>query len=186
MGINTMVNVHSEKDFEYLTRIMRGLESQHPGTQTWDESPFKWILALPAATKGAVGRQLVTSWGHTLGIFPQQITKDGQIYLDVNGAIVQVKFSTLWDSGYYRFQQIRDRDYDYCLCFGLAPFDMNAWLIPKKVLDTHVIGTKGQHTGTGSSETWWLEVSPATQEPWLEDFGGQLADVGLQLKSLAP
>lgn len=180
-----MVNIRSERDFEYLTQILGGLESRYLGTQGWEESPFKWIPALPAATKGAIGRQLVISWAHTLGLFPQQVTKQSQIYLDLNGTLIQVKFSTLWGSGYYRFQQIRDRDYDYCLCFGLAPFDMNAWLIPKEALDAHVIGTKGQHTGAASSETWWLELSPNTQETWVCDFGNQLADVGQALKRLA-
>ncbi|MDQ0755054.1 hypothetical protein QFZ61_001041 [Arthrobacter sp. B3I4] len=109
---------------------------------------------------------------------------DNQPYLDLNGVLVQVKFSTLWDSGFYRFQQIRDRDYDYCLCFGLAPFDMNAWLIPKEILDRHVIGTRGQHTGAGSNETWWLEISPSAQESWLDECGNQLADVSCQLTRL--
>ena len=179
-----MVSIPSQRDYEYLARILRGLESQHPGTRSWEDSPFKWVLALPSATKGAVARQLVTSWAHTLGIFPEQVTIENQIYLDLDGTLVQIKFSTLWDSGYYRFQQIRDKDYAFCLCFGLAPYDMHAWLIPKQVLDTHVIGTKGQHTGAGSGETWWLEISPMSQETWLDDFGSQLSDVALQLKSL--
>lgn len=179
-----MVNVRSEGDFEYLKEVLCRLEAQHPGTQEWDESPFKWVLPLPPATKGAIGRELVRIWAYSLGVFPRQVIKNNQIYLDLNGIMIQVKFSTLWDSGYYRFQQIRDRDYDYCLCFGLAPMDMNAWLIPKEALDLHVIGTKGQHTGAGSDETWWLEISPTIQEPWLSDFGNQLADVGEGLKDL--
>lgn len=180
-----MVNANSEKDFEFLTQVLRGLESQHPGTEVWDESPFKWVLTQPSATKGSIARRLVTAWANLHGIFPEQVSRDNQIYLEVNDALIQVKFSTLWDTGYYRFQQIRDRDYDYCLCLGLAPFDVNAWLIPKDILDTHVIGTKGQHTGTGSGETWWLEVSPSGTETWLQEYGGQLNDVAEQLKTLA-
>jgi hypothetical protein len=184
MGVITMVNASSAQDFEYLTQILEGLESQYPGAEVWDESPFKWVLAQPSATKGLIGRRLVTAWANLHGIFPLQVTRENQIYLEIGDALIQVKFSTLWDTGYYRFQQIRDRDYDYCLCFGLAPFDVNAWLIPKNVLATHVIGTMGQHTGAGSGETWWLEASPTNTEIWLQECGGQLDQVAGQLKLL--
>jgi hypothetical protein len=179
-----MGNVPSEKDLEFLTLILGGLESKHPGTRAWDDSPFKWVLTQPSATKGSIARQLVTAWANLHGLFPLQVSKDNQMYLELDDALIQVKFSTLWDTGYYRFQQIREKDYDYCLCFGLAPFDMNAWLIPKALLDTHVIGTKGQHTGAGSGETWWLEISPRGGEPWLEECGGQLNTVARQLTTL--
>jgi hypothetical protein len=179
-----MANSRSDADLEYLTQILQGLEEEYPGTRAWDESPFKWVIAQPSATKGSIARQLVRAWGNLHGIFPKQVSIGNQLYLDLDGILIQVKFSTLWDTGYYRFQQIRERDYDYCLCFGLAPFDMNAWLIPKPVLDTHVIGTKGQHTGSGSGETWWLEISPRSPEPWLEECGGQLNDVAQQLREL--
>jgi hypothetical protein len=185
MGVFIVVNVSSADDLTILAQVLDRMESDYPGTDEWDDSPFKWILAQPSATKGAIGRRLVTYWAYSLGIFPRQVSKEKQIYLQLNDALIQVKFSTLWDTGYYRFQQIRDMDYDFCLCFGLAPLDMNAWLIPKEVLDTHVIGTKGQHTGSGSGETWWLETPPNSPDAWLQDCGGQLADVAQQLRFLA-
>lgn len=179
-----MVNIPSEVDLEFLTRVLRGLESKYPGTQAWDESPFKWVLTQPSATKGSIARKLVIAWANLHGLFPLQVSRDNQIYLELNGSLIQVKFSTLWDTGFYRFQQIREKDYDYCLCFGLAPFDMNAWLIPKALLDAHVIGMNGQHTRAGSGETWWVEISPSRPEAWLEECGGQLNGVAEQLKTL--
>jgi hypothetical protein len=180
-----MVNASSERDFDYLRDILQGMETQYPRTEVWEGSPFKWVLTQPPATKGSIARQLVSAWAALYGAFPRQVSVENQIYLELDSALIQVKFSMLWDTGYYRFQQIREGDYDYCLCFGLAPFDMHAWLIPKDVLDTHVIGTKGQHTGAGSGETWWLEVRPGGGEPWLWDCGGQLSDVARQLKFMA-
>ncbi|MCC3275425.1 hypothetical protein LJ753_06020 [Arthrobacter sp. zg-Y20] len=171
-------------DLEYLASLVQGMESQYPGSKAWDDSPFKWVLAQPSATKGSISRRLVTGWANLYGMFPQQLTIKNQIYLDFGGTLVQVKFSTLWDTGYYRFQQIRQGDYDYCLCLGLSPFDMHAWLIPKSDLDIFVIGTKGQHTGTGSGETWWLEASPRNMEPWLEEFGGQLDSVAQRFQEI--
>ena len=180
-----MVSYRSRADLDHLSQALQALEARYPGTQAWDDSPHKWVLSLASASKGSVGRQLAMDWGRSLGITLKQVSIDKQIYLELDDVRIQVKFSTLWDSGYYRFQQIRDKDYDFCLCLGVAPFDMNSWLIPKAALDIYVIGSKGQHTGAGSGETWWLEASPTGQEQWLEDFGGQLADVGMELQRLA-
>jgi hypothetical protein len=184
LGVLAMANIRSEDELDYMTQVLQGFEKQYPGTQAWDESPLRWVLTQPSATKGSIARRLITAWANLHGLFPVQVSRENQLYLDLEGILIQVKFSTLWDTGYYRFQQIREGDYDYCLCFGLAPFDMNAWLIPKILLDTHVIGTKGQHTGSGSGETWWLEVSPWSPEPWLEECGGQLDDVAQRLRAL--
>lgn len=180
-----MVSDASERDIDFLGRVLQGLETRYPSPQAWDDSPFAWVLFQPSATKGAIARQLVIAWANSHGLFPLQVSKDRQIYLELNGILIQVKFSSLWDNGFYRFQQIREQDYDYCLCFGLAPFDMNAWFVSKRMLDTHVIGTKGQHTGAGSGETWWLEIAPDSPEAWLRDCGGQLSDVIEKLKVIA-
>lgn len=179
-----MVNDASERDFEYLSQILIGLEGKYPGTRAWEGSPFKWILAQPSPTKGSIGRLLVQYWVLPYGVSLEQVSRENQIYLRIGKSLIQVKFSTLWDTGLYRFQQIRDRGYDFCLCLGLAPNDMNVWLIPKDLLDTHVIGTKGQHTGAGSGETWWFEVFPNTPHAWLEECGGQLATVRSRLVDL--
>lgn len=184
LGGVAMANIRSEDDLDFLTQVLQVLEEDYPGTRAWDESPFKWVLAQPPATKGSIARQLIIEWANLHGLFPKQVSIDNQLYLDLDGILIQIKFSTQWDNGYYRFQQIRERDYDYCLCFGLAPFDMNAWLIPKSILDTRVIGTRGQHTGSGSGETWWLEIAPGNPESWLDECGGQLNDVAQQLKAL--
>ncbi|MDA8399734.1 MAG: hypothetical protein M0008_06755 [Actinomycetota bacterium] len=52
---------------------------------------------------------------------------------------MEIKVSTLWQSGVYKFQQIRDQEYDYLLYLGVPPFDAHAWLLPKSVLFEHVI-----------------------------------------------
>lgn len=179
-----MVNEASRYDLDTVGQILSDLESIHPVAQAWNESPFRWVLSQPSATRGAIGRKVVTAWAASRGVTLEQTTIDNQIYLRLGSLLIQVKFSTLWDGGYYRFQQIRDRDYDYCLCLGLAPFDAHAWLIPKEVLDTHVIGTTGQHTGAGSGETWWLEATLGRAPSWLSECGGQLADVGALLDEL--
>ncbi|MFJ4262665.1 hypothetical protein ACIPYU_09480 [Paenarthrobacter nicotinovorans] len=179
-----MVNAASQGDFAVIGQVLDDLESSYPGTDLWNESPFRWVLAQPSATKGAIGRRLIQAWAYERGLRLRQTRVNNQYYLELNSYLIQVKFSTLWDGGYYRFQQIRDHEYDYCLCLGLAPMDANAWLIPKYVLDTHVIGTRGQHTGAGSGETWWFEATPGYEPLWLAECGGQLIDVGEGLVDL--
>jgi hypothetical protein len=94
----------------------------------------------------------------------------------INGHRVEVKFSTLWESGVYKFQQIRDQDYDLLLCLGVAPWDAGCWVIPKAVLFDHVIGHTGQHTGAAGTDTAWLSFPAATPRAWMRPFGGTLAE----------
>lgn len=185
-GGTNMADASPEGDLDFLMGILKGMEAKYPPyPEAWSESPFRWVLTQPSATKGAIARQLIMHWAKLHGAFMKQVSREKQIYLELGETLIQVKFSTLWDSDYYRFQQIRDHAYDYCLCLGIAPYDVNAWLIPKSVLDVHVIGTRGQHTGSDSGETWWLEASPSRNESWLEDCGGELAVVGAQLRMMA-
>lgn len=173
-----------DDEINYMAEVLSQLESKSARSRDWDDSPFKWILTQPSATKGSVGRQLAKALGTFHGLRLDQIVKDNQYYLEFGEVLIQVKFSTMWDTGVYRFQQIRDHDYDFCLALGLAPFHMNAWLIPKEILDTHVIGTQGQHTGATSSETWWFEVTPQNPQRWIAECGGQLSEVGHMLRSM--
>jgi hypothetical protein len=95
----------------------------------------------------------------------------------VEGHRVEIKFSTLWKSGGFKFQQIRDQDYDFCLCIGISPFDAQAWLLPKTVLQTYVIGHMGQHTGAGGKDTAWLGFDAGDPYDWMSPHGGRLGDV---------
>lgn len=170
-----MVNSASEDDYNLMIETAGALASQHPRAADWIDSPFRWLLPLPPATRGKVGRQLVWAWAERSGFTVEKATRNRQLYLRINDQIVQVKTSTLWHSGIYKFQQIRDRDYDYCFCLGISPLDMNAWIIPKEALELNVINQRGQHTGSDSAETWWFETRPESSMRWLEPYGNQLS-----------
>ncbi|MHB8289693.1 MAG: hypothetical protein ACYDEY_10735 [Acidimicrobiales bacterium] len=90
---------------------------------------------------------------------------------------MEIKFSTLWQSGVYKFQQIRDQEYDYLLCLGVSPFNAHAWLLPKPVLFEHVIGHMGQHTGVTGTDTAWLSFRSGVPYTWMRSHGGALGDV---------
>lgn len=142
----------------------------------WVGSPFEWILKIPSRSKGAVGEKLVAGWAATRGLDVMRPPNSDADRI-INGHRVEVKMSTLWANGGFKFQQIRNQDYDYCLCLGISPFDAQAWLLPKSLLLERVIGHMGQHTGTTGTDTAWLGFRPESPYPWLEPYGDRLADV---------
>jgi hypothetical protein len=102
----------------------------------------------------------------------------------INGHRVEVKFSSLWKSGIYKFQQIRNQNYEYAICLGVSPFEAHCWVISKALLLKHVIGHMGQHTGVDGQDTSWLTVDPKKPLDWLLQCGGSLDEAFLVLKGL--
>ena len=181
---HNVVNRASQPDYDLMVASVEELNADHPGARDWEDSPFSWLLPLAPSTRGAVGRRLVETWSTNLGVFDGRIRSNNQTYLILKGKRVQVKLSTRWVNGQYRFQQIRDQPYDYLFCLGLSPSDVHAWLIPKDEAMLHLAGTSGQHTGAGATETLWLNVDPTLPQGWLSEYGDQLSDVRLALRSL--
>lgn len=141
----------------------------------WTESPFAWIRpSMPSRRVGAIGEKLVSAWCLELGLDVVR-SPDREADRLISGNRVEIKFSTRWQNGEYRFQQIRDQNYDFLFALGLSPFAVRAWLIPKDVLLEHVIGRMGQHTGAGASETNWLAVRAGEEPRWLQPCGGDLS-----------
>lgn len=156
-------------DFNLLassaTYIKQDLEKDYLG---WRDSPFEWVLRLPAGSKGlSVDR-----------------SPDSQADMLVNGHRIELKTSTLWKSGIYKFQQIRDQNYEYVICLGISPFQAHCWVISKTILLKHVIGHMGQHTGVGGQDTSWITVNPNRPPSWLVPCGGGLDQAYLVLKGL--
>lgn len=100
---------------------------------------------------------------------------------------MEVKFSTLWASGIYKFQQIRDQNYHYLICLGVSPFSAHAWILSKPFLQKHVIGNPrfGQHRGRRASDTAWLEVDPRRSLKLLRGQSGTLDHVYRVLRNFA-
>lgn len=147
----------------------------------WIGSPFEWILRVPSRTKGAIGEALVAGWAATKG-FDVVRSRNSDADRVINGQRIEIKMSSLWKSGGFKFQQIRDQDYDFCLCIGISPFDAQAWLLPKSILLERVIGHMGQHTGAAGTDTAWLGFDSAKPFEWMEPYGQRLADVARLLE----
>lgn len=173
-----------DPDVQILAALSAALEPDYarPVDDPWIGSPFRWVLGVPSRTKGAIGEALVAGWCAAKG-FDVTRSRNSDADRVVHGHRLEIKMSTLWASGGYKFQQIRDQEYDYCLCLGLSPFDAHAWLLPKAILREHVIGHMGQHTGASGSDTAWLGFQVGQPYAWMAPFGGRLADVAALLQS---
>ena len=142
----------------------------------WQDSPFAWIKTRPSRQVGAIGEKLVAAWCAAKG-FDVLRSPDSEADRIIEGHRIEVKFSTLWTNGGYKFQQVRDQNYDYLFCLGISPFDAHAWIIPKSVLLTHVIGHMGQHTGATGTDTAWIGFTVGKEFEWMKPYGGSLAAV---------
>lgn len=149
----------------------------------WLGSPFKWIKSQPSRTVGAIGEKLVSGWCAAKG-FDVTRSPDSEADRLIQGRRIEIKFSTLWANGGYKFQQIRDQDYEYCFCLGVSPFNAHAWLIPKDALLEYVIGHMGQHTGAQGSDTAWLGFQVGQEFPWMKQYGGSLSSVRKLLENI--
>ncbi len=152
-----------------------------PETDPWAGSPFAWIRTRPSRQVGKIGEQLVAEWAATRGL---EVRRAGDAQADrvINGRRVEIKFSTLWAGGGYKFQQIRDQRYDVLLCLGLSPFTASCWVIPKADIQAalqgraKLEGLTGQHTGAEAADTRWLTFNALRPPDWLRKYGGSLAE----------
>lgn len=179
-----MNSLDLDADVQLLAAISSSLAPKYAPREDdpWIGSPFEWILRVPSRSKGAIGELLVSRWAEERG-FDVRKSPNSDADRVINGHRVEIKLSSLWETGGFRFQQIRDQDYDYCFCIGISPFDVHAWLLPKSTLREHVIGYMGQHTGATGKDTAWLGFPENDPYDWMMPFGNRLADIASLLES---
>ena len=181
-----MSNLYFEDpDVRLVVELAQNKEASYTkGDAMWVGSPFHWIKARPSRQIGKIGEELVADWCTSKGLIVKR-SPDSDADRIIAGHRIEIKFSTLWtESKIYKFQQIRDQNYDYCFCIGVSPFDVHAWLIPKSELrDSRPPSFIPQHGGSDGLDTKWLSFEAASPPQWLKPFGGQLSDVDVLLKS---
>lgn len=143
----------------------------------WKDSPFEWVLQLPARKKGKLGRQLLSPWLVSKGILVES-TRDSSETLLIKGYKVAIKFSTMWTKGFYRFQQIRSEGYDYVMCLGISPLEAHCWIFPREYVLAYATQ---QHAG---SKEYWIPINPKNPPDWVKGHGGSLEDVYAIIKKL--
>lgn len=163
-------------EYESLVTSAKRFGSKYATSRSmWQGSPFEWILGLPSRTIGSVGEKLVQEIfrGHGADVGRAVAGTDHDRV--INGHRIEIKFSTLWsEKSEYVFQQIRDQDYDYCVCLGISPNSAHMWVVPKSVLMAPQKGLGSQHGGSEGVDTKWFSVDPTKPLPWLGDYGGEL------------
>lgn len=149
----------------------------------WVNSPFGWFaLDLTSRQKGAAGEKMVADFLEQQG-FSVSKSPDSEADLVVNNYRVEVKCSTLWESGIYTFQQIRDQNYSILVCLGISPNTAHAWVTRKADIDWHNIS--GQHTGKNAKDTSWVQFPPSEcPYAWLRPQTGDLDKACEELKKL--
>ena len=144
----------------------------------WESSPFGWIRQVPSRSAGAIGEKMLSGYLAAKG-FDVVRSPDTEADRIVGGKRTEMKMSTLWQTGGYKFQQIRDQNYDYIIFLGLSPFHAHGWAVPKTlVMEKWRSGAiPSQHGGRGGKDTAWLHVMPESPQPWLGEWGGSLASM---------
>ena len=166
---------------ETLAIISLALQSDCPdaGKDAWHESPFHWIRARSSRQRGAIGERLVSRYLARQG-FEVARSPDSDADRVIAGKRVEIKLSTLWQNGVYRFQQLRDQHYDFVLCLGISPFTAHCWVLPKAELlkgwRNRSRGVTPQHGGKSGADTAWLSVDPENVPEWLSRWGGRLSN----------
>ena len=172
-----MGNLQFDSNVGEIVTIAENLRSEYRNyNSNWVESPFAWIKDLPSRTIGKVGEQLVEQWC-TSQNFDVRSSPNSQSDRLINGLRVEIKFSTLWQTGIYKFQQLRDQAYDIVICLGLSPYDIHCWVLSKDViLEQWRSGKLGQHGGRDAQDTAWITVNPKSPQIWLTPRNGKPAD----------
>lgn len=164
-NLKVLIGIAATLKPEYLTEDLE-----------WEGSPFAWIKTRPSRQRGKIGEQLVAGWLAARG-FNVQRSPDADADKIIEGKRVEIKFSTLWRSRSYKFQQLRDQNYQMVICLGISPLDAHCWVLPKSEVlrqwrETGQI--RSQHGGTRGKDTAWLQVDPTSVPEWLAPWGGQL------------
>jgi hypothetical protein len=177
----------TDPQFLLLARISQSLKLSYMEDELiWEDSPFQWLKTRPSRQRGTIAEIFVSEWcvanGLNVGLSP-----DSDADRLIDGVRSEIKSSTLWSGGFYKFQQIRDQNYEIVICLGMSPFEAHCWVLPKKIiLEGWGVyeGLKSQHGGKVGTDTAWLEVYPDSVQDWLREYGGSLSEGLAVLRSL--
>ena len=165
--------------------VLFDAEKRRPRKDKWGSSPFGWLAPWPPSkTKGVIFESVIHRWCEEMG-FTVGHTGDTEADRVIAGKRFEIKGSTLWKSGGYTFQQIREQNYDAVIALGISPFDAHCWIIPK--VEIQVRRNSGdippQHGGRAGQDTGWFMVNPSAPPAWLTPWGGSLSEARRALRT---
>jgi len=136
----------------------------------WDDSKFEQFRQFHSSRKGAQGEQFVADILESMGYAVHRSKKgkacrpaggSSDYDLLVNDLRVEVKASTAWDENpnNFKWQQIRNQQYDRIVFMGVNPNEAWMWWASKLDLEAHIFGRDEyrQHAGKdGNQELYWI------------------------------
>lgn len=176
----------STADYRILSGLSGVLEADYTDAEEeWAGSPFGWIKKRPSRQIGAIGEKLVAGWLAARG-FSVARSPDSDADRLIEGQRAEIKFSTLWANGGYKFQQLRDQNYDFAICLGVSPHSAHCWVIEKpRLMAMRRQGLiPAQHGGRDGIDTAWLSLNPAALPDWIAPYGGSLAQAVARVSAL--
>ncbi len=182
-----MTSNSSTREYQEIVQISNLIYEEYTGENfMWENSPFKWIKHRPSRSIGAIGEKIIASW---LAMHNFNVTRSPDSNADriVEGKRVEIKFSTLWKSGDYKFQQLRDQNYDFVIMLGISPNDAHCWVVPKQeIIRLWKVEKKicSQHGGASGSDTAWVNLTPDNTFKPLAEYGNSLSGALLSITEL--
>lgn len=178
LALFALVSAAEDPRFAELATLGNALsQSYQNADDPWADSPFFWLRQRSSRQIGAIGEKLIEDWLISNGI-PVTRPPDSDADRIIAGHRAEIKLSTLWASGRYKFQQLRDQNYEFAVLMGISPHDAHCWVIPKKDLlrlwKTERVISAQHNSGHGGTDTAWMDVDPANPPEWLAPFGGTL------------
>jgi hypothetical protein len=146
----------------------------------WSNSKFEFTRSLSSKQKGTFGEKLVSAALKDLGLnISKRYSSDHDIVVEDFSA--EVKMSTAWNNKLddFKWQQIRNQDYDLIFFLGINPNDFTVWWATKNQLIENVIGKDEyrQHAGKdGHQELYWITG--------YKDWFNELSDLKSVISSL--
>lgn len=130
----------------------------------WRGSPFDWMRNLSSKAKHTVVKEMLVRWIGERGRTVTSVTAGGASYLNIDCVLMSLKISFLWtETGEFVWQQIRDADYKRAMFVGIAPFQVDIWVVPigeMEVVPQHV-------ASDGTPANYMVRVSPGNLPDWL-------------------
>jgi hypothetical protein len=148
-----------------------------PEDLEWKDHPLEWIRSHPSARIGKIGRSFVQSLCEDYGL---QVKKSGYSLI-IKDKKIQVRFSTGWSGGGFKFEQLRFEGFDAVFCLSITPTRVYGWVIPKSVIfdpNGNLLKKDGltiQHKGKGGSDTAWINVDVHSIPAWMAQHGDSLS-----------
>ena len=177
----------SSSNHKMLLKSINEVKREYAGSmektaEKWKNSELGWMFGgLPSRSRGTVVEKIIANYMEAKG-YDVENPSDQEADKIICGRRLEIKSSSLWESNAYRFQQIRNQNYDFIILFGASPAEYHLWVMTKdeimKAINDDYQGLSQQHGGSSARGDipYWLKINPADIPPWLKDYGGTLAD----------